>query len=220
MQIAAGFSDMRADVRGHFFSRIGIQGLASREMRGLHSGHGRAVLGRDDIAKAIRALTPVDWIRLNKVAVFYSSGRPIGPKDLLQEAFARAMAVVPPFPPTGPDVRYVYQVRDATAAGTFLRSQWRSVYHEALGAAGLSGDDLSHWFFHQTHGAQVDDLLHDLGVPPSRTVRTVGHYGNMGTPTFAVAMAQAFADIRPGDRYLLQAVGGGVSWGAIVAEHR
>ena len=137
-----------------------------------------------------------------------------------EPVFARAMAVVPPFPPTGPDVRYVYQVRDATAAGTFLRSQWRSVYHEALAAAGQSADDLSHWFFHQTHGAQVDDLLHELGVPSSRTVRTVGRYGNMGTPTFAVAMARAFADLRPGDRYLLQALGGGVSWGAIVAEHR
>jgi len=74
-----------------FFSRIGRQGPASREMRGLHSGHEKAVLGRDDIAKAIRALSPADWIRLNKVAVSYSAGRPIGPEDLLQEAFARAM---------------------------------------------------------------------------------------------------------------------------------
>ena len=91
MRITARGSDMRTDVRGHFFSRIGFQGPASREMRGLHSGHEKAVLGRDEIAKAIRALTPADWIRLNKVAVAYSAGRPIGPEDLLQEAFARAM---------------------------------------------------------------------------------------------------------------------------------
>ena len=49
------------------------------------------MLGREDIAKAICALTPSEWVRLNKVAVFYSAGRPIGPEDLLQEAFARAM---------------------------------------------------------------------------------------------------------------------------------
>ena len=136
-----------------------------------------------------------------------------------EPAFAGAMAVAPPFPPAGPEVRYVYRVRDATAAGTFLRAQWRSSYHDALAAAGLESNDLSHWFFHQTHGAQVDELLHDLAVPVSRTVRTVNRYGNMGTPTFAVAMAQAFGEIRPGERYLLQAVGGGVSWCAIVAEH-
>lgn len=91
MRITAGGSDMRAHVRGQFFSRMGFQGSASREMRGLHSGHERVVLGRDDIAKAIRALTPADWIRLKKVAVSYSAGWPIGPQDLLQEAFARAM---------------------------------------------------------------------------------------------------------------------------------
>jgi 3-oxoacyl-[acyl-carrier-protein] synthase III len=41
----------------------------------------------------------------------------------------------------------------------------------------------------------------------------------MGTPTFAVAMAAAFQRLRPGQRYLLQAVGGGISWCSIVAEH-
>lgn len=57
----------------------------------MHSGHGKSVLGRDDIAKAFRALTLTERIRLKKVAVLYSAGRPIGPDDLLQEAFARAM---------------------------------------------------------------------------------------------------------------------------------
>lgn len=57
----------------------------------MHSGHGRAVLSREDLVEAIRKLTAADWIRLNKVAALYSAGRPIAPKDLLQEAFARAM---------------------------------------------------------------------------------------------------------------------------------
>lgn len=57
----------------------------------MHSGHGRAALSRDDLAEAIRTLTAADWIRLNKAAASYAAGRPIAPKDLLQEAFARAM---------------------------------------------------------------------------------------------------------------------------------
>lgn len=137
-----------------------------------------------------------------------------------EPAFARAMAVVDPFPPASSDPRYVFRVKDAIAAGSFLRCRWRSLYHDALGAAGVESDDLSRWFFHQTHRAQVDELLSDLTVPASRTVRTVERYGNMGTPSFAVAMAEAFLTMRPGQRYLLQAVGGGVSWAAIVAEHR
>lgn len=133
--------------------------------------------------------------------------------------FARAIAVIPTFPPAEPHSQYVYRVSEATAVGTFLRKQWRSLYHDSLHAAGLATDDITHWFFHQTHRAQVDELLHDLAVPSSRTVRVVERYGNMGTPTFAVAMTHAFSSIKPGERYLLQAVGGGVSWCAIVAEH-
>jgi RNA polymerase sigma-70 factor (ECF subfamily) len=57
----------------------------------LQSGQDKAVRSRDDIAKAVRELTPADWIRLRKSAAFWALGRPISAKDLLQEAFARAM---------------------------------------------------------------------------------------------------------------------------------
>ena len=181
------------------------------------------------MAENLSHLTPTDDLRMLTTvgdgAACVLLERTEGPGFLAmlhgsEPTFARAMAVVPPFPPASPGVDYVYRVQDATTAGTFLRARWRSLYHEVLAAAGLGNHDLSHWFFHQTHGAQVDELLSDLGVPASRTVRTVGRYGNMGTPTFAVAMAEAFGALRPGERYLLQAVGGGVSWAAIVAEHR
>ena len=60
----------------------------------------------------------------------------------------------------------------------------------------------------------------DLGLPPERVPDVVRCHGNMGTPTFAVAMSRDFERLRPGDTYLMQAVGGGISWCAIVAEHR
>ena len=56
----------------------------------MHSGQDKAGRSREDIAKAIRELTSVDWIRLKKAAIRYA--RPeIGPNDLLQEAFTRAV---------------------------------------------------------------------------------------------------------------------------------
>ena len=133
--------------------------------------------------------------------------------------FARTMMVPSTFPPTSPDTRYQYEFRDTAPAREYLHAKWRSLYHDVLAAAGLESDQVARWFFHQTHGAQVDDLLRDLGVAQDRTVRVVGEYGNMGTPTFAVALALGFPDLYPGDRYLLQAVGGGMSWCAIAAEH-
>ena len=137
-----------------------------------------------------------------------------------EPAYAGTMAVRTPFPPAGPEARYVYEFRETQAAGEFVRAKWRALFHESLAAAGLVRDDLAHCFFHQTHGAQVDDLVADLGLAPTSAIRVVADHGNMGTPTFAVALARGFTGLGPGDKYVLQAVGGGVSWCAIVAEHR
>ncbi len=57
----------------------------------MSTGQAAATRSRDEIACAIRAFTPADWARLRAVAQFYSAGRPIDAKDLLQEAMARAI---------------------------------------------------------------------------------------------------------------------------------
>jgi 3-oxoacyl-[acyl-carrier-protein] synthase-3 len=134
--------------------------------------------------------------------------------------FADTVAVRTPFPPAAPDASYLYEFQHSNPARDFLHSQWRQLYRESLAAGGIAGSELAHWFFHQTHAAQVEGLLADLGVPVASTVDIVRTHGNMGTPTFAVAMADAFATMKPGQKYLMQAVGGGVSWCAILAEHR
>lgn len=137
-----------------------------------------------------------------------------------EPALAGAMAVRAPFPPTSADARYVYEFRDARAVADSLRARWRDLFHESLAAAGLARDDLGYALFHQTHVEQVQSLVADLGLDPARVPMVVVGHGSMGTPTFAVALARVHAKLWPGCRYLLQAVGGGVSWCAIVAEHR
>lgn len=57
----------------------------------MQSGQDKAARSRDDIAQAVRELTPAEWIRLRKSAAFWATGRPMNAKDLLQEAFTRAM---------------------------------------------------------------------------------------------------------------------------------
>lgn len=56
----------------------------------MNSGQVAAHRNRDEIADAIRTLTSADWARLRKVANYYARPQ-IGPKDLLQEAFVRAL---------------------------------------------------------------------------------------------------------------------------------
>lgn len=180
------------------------------------------------MAENLSQLTPPDDLRMlltvGDGAACVLLERADGPGFLTmihgsQPAFARTMTVRTPFPPAGPEARYVYEFREAQAAREFLRAQWRGLFQEGLTAAGVTREDLAGCFFHQTHRAQVDDLVADLGLDPARVPKVVTDHGNMGTPTFAVALARDFATLGPGDRYLIEAVGGGVTWCAIVAEH-
>jgi 3-oxoacyl-[acyl-carrier-protein] synthase III len=84
----------------------------------------------------------------------------------------------------------------------------------------VASRELAYALFHQTHAAQVRGLQTEMGLSEEQVPTVVSHYGNMGTPTFAVALTRVHANLRPRDRYLMQAVGGGVSWCAIVAEHQ
>ena len=135
-------------------------------------------------------------------------------------AYGTAMAVRTPFPPVRADAHYAYEFSDTRVTREFLHDRWRALFHESMEAAGIQAGGIARFCFHQTHGAQIDALVGDLGLDPARVPRVVHDHGNMGSPTFAVALAQVFPTIAPGQRCLLEAVGGGVSWCAIVAEHR
>jgi len=136
-----------------------------------------------------------------------------------EPGFSGVLQVRTPIPPATPEARYAFEVSAANEAKTYLHDRWRALYHESLAAAGLADDDLAYCFVHQTHRGQLDELVADLEIPASRLPRVVEEHGNMGSPTFAVALARTFPRLAPGERYLMQAVGGGLSWCAIVAEH-
>ena len=129
------------------------------------------------------------------------------------------MTVPSRFPPVDAATRYEYEFRDAGATAGFVHRRARALFGESLASAGIARAGLDYAVFHQTHRAQMSELIGDLQLDPGRVPVVVGDYGNMGTPTVALALAQIHARLKPGDRYLLQAVGGGVSWCAIVAEH-
>ena len=134
--------------------------------------------------------------------------------------FASAFLLRTAFPPAQPDSRYAYEFSDMQSVSEFVHHRWRELIHESLAAAGTRAGELAQCYLHQTHAAQVDSLVSDLGLEPGRVPSVVRDHGNMGSPTFAVAMAKSFTRIAPGQRYLVAAVGGGVSSCAIVAEHR
>lgn len=136
-----------------------------------------------------------------------------------EPTLADTMVVSAPFPPTSPRSRYRFEFHRTTEAAEYQRQRWRSVFREALDAGGVAASDLARVFVHQTHAGQVRDFIADLGLDADRVPCTVTEHGNVGTPSVAIALARVFRRLRTGQRYLLEAVGGGVSWCAIVGVH-
>ncbi|MGW1596871.1 beta-ketoacyl-ACP synthase III [Streptomyces sp. NPDC002343] len=86
----------------------------------------------------------------------------------------------------------------------------------ALSAAGRTIDDVDHFVPHQANLRILHSVADDLGLPRERCVANVGTRGNTGAASLPLALADAMAGkrIRPGDRLLLTAFGGGLTWGS------
>ena len=73
------------------------------------------------------------------------------------------------------------------------------------------------WFVpHQANKRIIDGSAHKLGIDPAKVVTTVDRHGNTSAASIPLALADAVADrrIKRGDLILLEAMGGGFTWGA------
>jgi DNA-directed RNA polymerase specialized sigma24 family protein len=83
---------------------------------------------RAEIASAIRAFTPVQWVRLRKVAAYYAAlGRLIEAEDLLQEAFRRALDGERKCPVTVDVVRFLAEAIRSIIDGELKKAKRRPV---------------------------------------------------------------------------------------------
>ncbi|MFD4600533.1 beta-ketoacyl-ACP synthase III [Streptomyces sp. NPDC058464] len=85
-----------------------------------------------------------------------------------------------------------------------------------LSRAGWKTDDVDHFVPHQANLRILHSVADDLGLPRERCVTHVESVGNTGAASIPLALADA-ADsqvLKPGDRLLLTAFGGGLTWGS------
>ena len=89
---------------------------------------------------------------------------------------------------------------------------------EAIQKAGLTPNDISLFVPHQANLRIIDAARERLELPKERVVVTVDEYGNTSTSSIPLALKHALDDgrILKGDRLLLVAFGGGLTWGAAV----
>jgi 3-oxoacyl-[acyl-carrier-protein] synthase III len=87
---------------------------------------------------------------------------------------------------------------------------------EALTANGLEHRDIDWLVPHQANRRIIDAMGRKLGLPPERVVITVDRHANTSAASVPLALAEARQDgrIRHGDLVLMEALGGGLTWGS------
>jgi 3-oxoacyl-[acyl-carrier-protein] synthase-3 len=108
-----------------------------------------------------------------------------------------------------------------------LRMEGREVFKHAVGmitdvivdafeATGLSAETIDWFVPHQANKRIIDASAHKLHIAPSKVVLTVDRHGNTSAASIPLALDVAVKDgrIKKGDVVLLEAMGGGFTWGS------
>jgi 3-oxoacyl-[acyl-carrier-protein] synthase-3 len=127
------------------------------------------------------------------------------------------------------DILYVDGGPSSTGTAGFLRMEGREVFRravlhlsevieEALAANGLSPGDIDWLVPHQANTRIIEAVGRRLGLAPERTILTIERHANTSAASIPLALDEAVADgrIRPGHLILMEALGGGLTWGASV----
>ena len=90
------------------------------------------------------------------------------------------------------------------------------IIEEALVDAGLAPDEIDWFVPHQANSRILEGTAKKAGVPFDRVVMTVAEHGNTSAASIPLALNVAFEDgrIKDGNLILLEAMGGGFTWGA------
>jgi 3-oxoacyl-[acyl-carrier-protein] synthase-3 len=115
----------------------------------------------------------------------------------------------------------------STGTAGYLRMQGKEVFkhavtnmseaiHASCKAAGLQMDQIDWFVPHQANQRILDGTAKKLGIDPQKVISTVALHGNTSAASVPLALDVALKDgrIKRGDLLLLEAMGGGFTWGA------
>jgi 3-oxoacyl-[acyl-carrier-protein] synthase-3 len=125
------------------------------------------------------------------------------------------------------DLLYVDGGPSSTRTTGYLRMKGKEVFRHAVtnlaaaiedsaAKAGVKVSDIDWFVPHQANQRILDGTARKLGVSAERMVSTVAVHGNTSSASVPLAMMTAIEDgrIKKGDLVLLEAMGGGFTWGA------
>ena len=93
-----------------------------------------------------------------------------------------------------------------------------AVIEEALEANGLTAADIDWVVPHQANLRILDSTARKLKLPPEKIVVTVDRHANTSAASIPLALTEAVDSgrVKPGHLVVLEAMGGGFTWGASV----
>jgi 3-oxoacyl-[acyl-carrier-protein] synthase-3 len=125
------------------------------------------------------------------------------------------------------DMLYVDGGPSSTRTTGYLRMEGREVFRHAvvkladavdaaITANGVSGAEIDWLVPHQANRRIIDGMGHKLGLPPDKVVLTIDRHANTSAASIPLALAEAAHDgrIKPGHLVLMEAMGGGFTWGS------
>ncbi|MDD5422624.1 MAG: beta-ketoacyl-ACP synthase III [Candidatus Omnitrophota bacterium] len=91
---------------------------------------------------------------------------------------------------------------------------------EATKPLGLTAKDIALVIPHQANIRILNAVAKRMGLTPDKIYLNIDKYGNMSAASSAVALVEAIKEgrVKKGEKLLLDAFGGGLTWGAIVIE--
>jgi 3-oxoacyl-[acyl-carrier-protein] synthase-3 len=114
----------------------------------------------------------------------------------------------------------VFLQMDGQAVFKFAVRVLDEAARETVAKAGLSLEAIDWLIPHQANVRILEATAKRLGVPAEKLVVTVDRHGNTSAASVPLALDLAVRDgrIRPGQRVMLEGVGGGFTWGAVLVQ--
>lgn len=95
-------------------------------------------------------------------------------------------------------------------------SKLSGVIDEALTANGMNSDEVDWLVPHQANRRIIEAMAKRMGLPMSQVVCSIEKHANTSAASIPLALDEAVRDgrIKSGDLVLMEAIGGGLAWGA------
>jgi 3-oxoacyl-[acyl-carrier-protein] synthase-3 len=128
------------------------------------------------------------------------------------------------------DLLYVDGGPGSTKSTGYLRMNGREVFRhavqkisgvieETLVMSGFAPDEIDLYVPHQANKRILDGIAKKLGVAPDKIIMTLSRHGNTSAASIPLALNEAFEGhrLKEGSLVLMEAMGGGFTWGAVLA---